>query len=168
MAWNTSREPIVGSAALTAVALLEPFMAATGISMDSIWQLAERYRGTRAISTAGDTLLDVEPRATTPEQTRVRLLLHDNGIRPTHFQIRIFDGWDDSVVAMGWSDLKVAVDCDLTDAQCAHIIRTAEFLRGMGWLYIPVLSQHTDRSVCHRTWTAVMSRLRRRPTVPVH
>lgn len=150
-----------------AVALLDPFTAAAEVSRDDIWQLAERYRGTRSISTALDTVLDIESRATTPEQTRVRLLLRDSGLRPTHFQIRIFDGWDDSVVAMGWSDLKVAVDCDLTDAHCGYIIRTTEFLQSMGWLYIPVLPQHTDRAVCRRTGTAVRSRLRRRPTVPV-
>ncbi len=145
-----------------AVTLLDPFTAAAVITRTDIVQLAERYRRTRAIRTARQTILDIDPGARTPEQTRVRLLLSDNGMRPTHSQIRITDGWDDVLLAMGWPDLKVGIDCDLTDVPATYIVATSEFLRSQGWLYIPVLPQHTARSVCHRVREAVATRVRRR------
>lgn len=145
-----------------AVTLLDPFTAATGITTDDIWWLARRYRGTRDIRTAHRAILEIDPGARTPEQTRVRLLLSDSGLRPTHSQIRVTDGFKDVLLAMGWPALKVGVDCDLTDAPTTYIVATSEFLRSQGWLYVPVLPQHTDRSISHRVRAAVMSRIRTR------
>ena len=144
-----------------AVTLLDPFTAACELTKDDIWQLAERYRGTRSIRTADRAILEIDSGARTPEQTRVRLMLSDGGIRPMHSQIRITEGWDETVVAMGWPALRVGVDCDLRDAEPACIIRTSEFLQSLGWLYIPVLPQHTGMEVCSRVRRAVWSRAKR-------
>jgi len=145
-----------------AVTLADPLTAATAITRTDILQLAERYRGTRAIRTASRAILDIDPGARTPEQTRVRLLLSDSGMRPTRSQIRITDGWDDFLLPMGWPELKVGVDCDLADADLGHVVKKSEFLQSQGWLYIPVLAQHTDRSVFHRVREAVTTRARQR------
>ncbi|WP_304111929.1 hypothetical protein [Mycolicibacterium bacteremicum] len=144
-----------------AVTLLDPFTAACGLTKDDIWRLAKRYRGTRSIRTADRAIVQIDPGARTPEQTRVRLMLSDRAIRPTHSQIRITDGWQEALVAMGWPALKVGVGCDLADVDPAFIIRTSEFLQSLGWLYIPVLPQHDSRDVCRRVWRAVLSRTRR-------
>lgn len=144
-----------------AVTLLDPFTAAWGLTKDDIWRLAKRYRGTRSIRTADRAIVQIDPGSRTPEQTRVRLMLSDGAIRPTHSQIRITDGWQESLVAMGWPALKVGVGCDLADVDPAFIIRTSEFLQSLGWLYIPVLPQHDSRDVCRRVWRAVLSRTRR-------
>ncbi|WP_395307478.1 hypothetical protein V4U86_18920 [Mycobacterium sp. AMU20-3851] len=145
-----------------AVTLLDPLVAATGISREDIWQLAKRYRGMRDVRTADAAILDIDPGARTPEQTRVRLLLSDNGFRPTHSQIRVTDGFKEVLLAMGWPALKIGVDCDLADAPTTYIVATSEFLRSQGWLYVPVLPQHADSVISHRVRNAVWSRLRRR------
>ncbi len=145
-----------------AVTLLDPLVAATGISREDIWQLAKRYRGMRDVRTANRAILDLDPGARTPEQTRIRLLLSDNGFRPTHSQIRVTDGFKDVLLAMGWPALKVAVDCDLSGEPTAYIVATSEFLRSQGWLYIPVLPKEPAGSISYRVREAVWSRIRRR------
>ena len=149
-----------------AVQILDPLTAATGITKDDIRRLADRYPGARGIRNAVGAILEIDSGAASPEETRVRLLLSDAGLRPTHSQIRITDGFEETVIAMGWPDLKVGVNCDRFATQGRHAAEMAEFLQSQGWLTVHALPGHSDRSIAWRTRNAVWSRLRRRPAAP--
>lgn len=149
-----------------AVAILDPLTAATGITKDDIWRLADRYRGARGIRNAVPAILEIDSGAASPEETRVRLLLSDTGLRPTHSQIRITDGFEETVIAMGWPDLKVGVNCDRFATRGRHAAEMAEFLQSQDWLTVHALPGHSDGSIVWRTRNAVWSRLRRRPAAP--
>ena len=149
-----------------AVAILDPLTAATGITKDDIWRLADRYRGARGIRNAVPAILEIDSGAASPEETRVRLLLSDAGLRPTHSQIRITDGFEETVIAMGWPDLKVGVNCDRFATRGRHAAEMAEFLQSQDWLTVHALPGHSDGSIVWRTRNAVWSRLRRRPAAP--
>lgn len=149
-----------------AVQILDPLTAATGITKDDIRRLADRYPGARGIRNAVRAILEIDSGAASPEETRVRLLLSDAGLRPTHSRIRITDGFEETVVAMGWPDLKVGVNCDRFAANGRYAAEMAEFLQSQGWLTVHVLPGHTDRDIVGRTHAAVWSRTRRRPAAP--
>lgn len=149
-----------------AVAILDPLTAATGITKDDIWRLADRYPGARGIRNAVPAILEIDSGAASPEETRVRLLLSDAGLRPTHSQIRITDGFEETVIAMGWPDLKVGVNCERFATQGRHAAEMAEFLQSQDWLTVHALPGHSDGSIVWRTRNAVWSRLRRRPAAP--
>lgn len=149
-----------------AVAILDPLTAATGITKDDIWRLADRYPGARGIRNAVPAILEIDSGAASPEETRVRLLLSDAGLRPTHSQIRITDGFEETVIAMGWPDLKVGVNCDRFATQGRHAAEMAEFLQSQDWLTVHALPGHSDGSIVWRTRNAVWSRLTRQPVAP--
>lgn len=141
-----------------AVTLLDPFTAAGGITKADIWELAERYPGARDIRTADLAIQEIDPGAENPEETRVRLILADAGHRPTHSQIRITDGYDEALVAMGWPRLKVGVGCGPAGA---HAVATAEFLQHKGWRYVHADPQDTSTTLVYRVRRALWSRPRR-------
>jgi hypothetical protein len=146
-----------------AVKILDPLTAVTGITKDDIWRLADRYPGARGIRNAVAAILEIDSGAASPEETRVRLLLSDAGLRPTHSQIRVTDGFKETVIAMGWPDLKVGVNCDRFATQGRHAAEMAEFLQSQGWLTVHALPGHSDGSIAWRTRNAVWSRRGRRP-----
>jgi hypothetical protein len=92
--------------------------------------------------------------------------LSDAGLRPTHSQIRITDGFEETVIAMGWPDLKVGVNCDRFAANGRYAAEMAEFLQSQGWLTVHALPDHSDRDIVGRTHAAVWSRARRLPAAP--
>ena len=149
-----------------AVEILDQLVAATGITKDDIWRLSERYRRARGIRTAADAILHIDSGAASPEETRIRLLLSDAGLRPTDSQIRVTDGFQETVIAMGWRSLKVGVNCDRFAANGRYAAEMAEFLQSQGWLTVHVLPGHTDRDIVGRTHAAWWSRIRRRPAAP--
>ncbi len=147
--------------------ILDPLTAATGITKDDIRRLADRYPGARGIRNAVTAILEIDSGAASPEETRVRLLSSDAGLRPTHSQIRITDGFEETVIADGDGLIsKVGVNCDCFATQGRHAAEMAEFLQSQGWLTVHALPGHSDGSIAWRTRNAVWSRLRRRPAAP--
>lgn len=145
-----------------AVELLDQLARTTCISTDDIWRLAERYPGTRGIRNARDVIPEIDSGAASPEETRIRLLLSDAGLRPTDSNIRVTDGFKETVIAMGWQSLKVGINCDHFAAQGHYAAEMAEFLQSQGWITVHALPGHTDRDIVGRTQAAVRSRLRKR------
>lgn len=151
-----------------AITLMDQLARQARISKDDILRLAERYPRSRGINAAKAAIADIDPGARTPEETRVRLILSDGGLRPTHTQIRVTDGFRETVIAMGWPAQKVGVNCDYLAAQRFPYLAvdTADLLRNLGWLVIDALPDHTDRYIYLRTRDALWSRARRRPAAP--
>lgn len=148
-----------------AIELMDRLAGQARISKDDILRLAERYPRTRGINAAKDAIRDIDPGARTPEETRVRLILSDDGLRPTHTQIRVTDGFAETVIAMGWPAQKVGVNCDYLSAQRFpySAVDTAGLLQDLGWLVIDALPDHTARYIYLRTRDALRSRTRRPP-----
>lgn len=149
-----------------AVELIDQLARTTNISRDDIWRLAARYPRARGMAAAKAAIREIDAGARTPEETRVRLILSDAGLRPTHTRIRVTDGFEEAVVAMGWPSLKVGVNCVESAAQGQYAAEKAEFLQRQGWLTVHALPGQSDRSIAWRTRDAVWSRLRRPPTAP--
>lgn len=145
-----------------AVVLLDALAAITGITRDDIRKLGRRYPGARGISTAREAIAEMNAGARSPEETRVRLILSNGGLRPTHTQIRLIDGTEQAVLAMGWPKWKVGVDCSYANAQefPYFAITKAELLQRLGWIQIQVRPRDTETSIVGRTWAAIRSRSR--------
>lgn len=152
----------------TAVELIDQLVRATQLSEAAIRRLVDRYPRARGIAAAKATIIDIDGGALGPEETRVRLILADCGMRPTHTQIRLTDGFRETVIAMGWPAQKVGLSCDYLDAQRFpyDALATADLLQSLGWLVIDVLPDHEPRSIVARARTALRSRARTRPTAP--
>ncbi|ANE81534.1 hypothetical protein A7U43_21555 [Mycobacterium adipatum] len=151
-----------------AVELIDQLIAATQVCEDDIRRLAGRYPRARGIAAARATIMDIDGGALNAEETRVRLILTDGGMRPTHTQIRVTDGFRETVVAMGWPAHKVGVNCHDPGAQRFpyQAVAAADLLRDLGWLVIDVLPEHGRGRIIDRTRTAVWSRTRKRPAGP--
>lgn len=143
-----------------AVALMDQIARQARISKDDILRLAERYPRSRGINAARAAIADIDPGARTPQESRVRLILSDGGLRPTHTQIRITDGFRETMIAMGWPAKKVGVNCNYLDAQRFPYaaVATADLLQSLGWLMVDVLPEHTERYIYLRTRDALRSR----------
>ncbi|MCF6387068.1 hypothetical protein L2K20_08785 [Mycobacterium sp. MBM] len=151
-----------------AVELIDQLVRATRVRTEDIRRLADRYPGARGISAARVTIMDIDGGALSPEETRVRLILSDSGMRPTHTRIHLTDGFRETVIAMGWPAQKVGVSCDYLDAQRFpyNAVATADLLQNLGWVVIDVLPAHGPGRIIERTRMALWSRTRKRRAAP--
>lgn len=151
-----------------AVELIDRLAGVTGISEGDVWRLADRYPGRRGIVAARATIPHIDGSALTSEETRVRLILSDGALRPTHTQIHVTDGFEETVIAMGWPALKVGVNCDYAAAQrFPHgAVATADLLRRLGWVVIDTLPEHSPRHIFQGVREAIWARTRTRPAAP--
>lgn len=143
-----------------AVMLLDRFCAAAGTTREDISQLADRYPGARGIRTALLTAAEIDPGALTPEETRVRLMLSDVGLRPPHSRIHVTDGFDEAVLDMGWRTLRIGIDCERADAR-----DRSDFLQSLGWIYLTIAPGENHTSVSSRVRRAMRARRRHLPVL---
>ena len=147
-----------------AVIRLDALMQATGLKKESVDALIERHRGARGIILLREALELSDPGAESPQETRTRLVLTDAGLRPTHTQIEVFDGFDFvGRIDMGWPRWKVGVEYDgpqhWTDPRVRNrdIERQAE-LEAVGWRIIRVnadMLRHRPTIIVIRTAAAL-------------
>ncbi|MGV0717260.1 hypothetical protein ABQE93_17850 [Mycolicibacterium sp. XJ662] len=78
----------------TAVIRIDALIQATGLKAESVNVIAERHRGARGLVNLRKALELSVPGAESPQETRTRLVLTAAGLRPTHTQIEVFDGYD--------------------------------------------------------------------------
>lgn len=95
--------------------------------------------------------------AWTPEQTQLRLLLIDAGLPRPRTAVKVSDGTDDTILAMGWDGPKVGVDYGSAGTAEQSIARS-ELVQRCGWFSITVLSLNARMSVIHRVRTALRRR----------
>ncbi|CAM2778632.1 hypothetical protein [Skermania piniformis] len=132
---------------IPAVILLDALCGATGTDPAQIAALADRRRGARGVRRLRELLDLVDGGAESPQETRTRLMLIDDGLpRPTT-QIRIRDTTGRVVARadLGWEPWRVAVEYDGAHhwndaAQRAWDIERAELVRELGWRMVRVSS----------------------------
>lgn len=150
-----------------AVARLDALAGATHFKNADVCELARRhprYRGIRRL----DTVLDlVDAGAESPQETRVRLLLLDNGFpRPTtQLPVLAPNGFPRYYLDMGWEDILVAVEYDgehhrKNTADYRKDIVRLEYIQSLGWIVIRVVAGNRPRDIVERVRRARASRLR--------
>ncbi|WP_431235165.1 endonuclease domain-containing protein [Mycolicibacterium psychrotolerans] len=140
-------------------------LAATGITVDEIAEIARRNPGARHIRRLRRVLTVADGGAESPQETRLRLLLVREGFpRPiTQIPIRNARGRIVRRIDLGWPQWKVGIEYDgaqhWTDAaQHAGDIDRLEFLAHLGWRIVRVSSNHLKfdpAGIVRRTRTAL-------------
>ena len=97
-----------------AIARLDALMRAAPFSADEVSILMQRYGPVRGVRQLRDLLPLVDPGAESPPESRLRLLLIDNGFPIPETQIPLFDGGIDpfAFLDMGWRHIKLSVEYD--------------------------------------------------------
>ncbi len=150
-----------------AVARLDALAAATHYKDEDVRELARRHPRLREIRRLDGVLDLVDAGAESPQESRVRLLLMDNGFpRPaTQIPVPGPDGLPRYYLDMGWEDIMVAVEYDGehhrkdTPSYRKDIVRL-EYIQSLGWIVVRVVAGNRPREVVERVRRARASRLR--------
>jgi hypothetical protein len=148
-----------------AVATIDALAHATDLKIADVELLAERYRGSRGIRRARDTLTLVDPGAESPRETWLRLLVIRNGFPRPQSQIPVHDEYGQlvAVVDMGWEDIKLALDYEgahhRDPGKFAKDIQRHDALTDLGWIDIRVTSRDTEGGIVRRLQTAFARRV---------
>ncbi|WP_227999678.1 hypothetical protein [Mycolicibacterium sp. P1-5] len=131
------------------VVRVDSVLAATGVAIDEIAEIARRNPGARHIRRLRRVLEDADGGAESPQETRLRLLLVRAGFpRPvTQIPIRNARGRVVRRIDLGWPQWKVGIEYDgmqhWTDpAQHAGDIDRLEFFADLGWRMVRVSANH--------------------------
>lgn len=147
-----------------AVAAIDALARATKLTVADIELAAQRHPGQRGIRHARESIALVDPKAESPRETALRLLLLRAGFPPPESQHPICNEYGVliGVVDFAWPELKVAVEYEgrhHTDPeQIRRDIARIEEMIEMGWLVIRVTSRDPAGVVLRRIAHARASR----------
>lgn len=154
-----------------AVVHLDALAAATGVAAADVATLAQRYRGARGVRTAQVALDLMDAGAQSPQETRLRLMLIDDGLPRPRTQIRVSDGFAEAFIDMGYDEPKVGLDYEGAHhadnrRQYVYDVGRAELIEREGWHDIRVVAEHSRRFILHRVREAFTRRGWTPPTSP--
>ncbi len=146
-----------------AVVHLDALSRATGVTAADAIELAGRYRGARGIRRAHTALALMDGGSQSPRETRLRLLLIDDGLPAPSTQVRVSDGVGEFFLDLGYEDVKVGLDYEgahhsAERRQYVRDIGRSEFIHSLGWIDIKVVAEHTRSFILHRVRTALARR----------
>lgn len=96
-----------------AVVRVDALLQATELKIPAVQSLADRHPGVRGLRQLEQVLDLADYGGESPQETRLRLLFTENGMRPSHTQIEVFDGrYLVGRIDMGWPEWKVGVQYD--------------------------------------------------------
>jgi hypothetical protein len=142
-----------------AVAHLDALARATGITEQQVDVVADRYPRARGLPRARIALPLMDGGAQSPQETRLRLILIDDGLPPPRTQIMVSDGMNRAFIDMGYDEPRVGFDyegvhhSEVRD-QYVHDIGRAELIDRQGWTDIRVVAEHSRRFILHRAYSA--------------
>ncbi|OJF78024.1 hypothetical protein NS14008_00875 [Nocardia seriolae] len=134
-----------------AVPLLDSHCGTTGIRPEQVLDLATAasHSRDRGVSHVHAALSLVDPGSESPQESRTRLLLIDNGFPSPQTQIVVRDGRGNFVARldMGWSEWQIALEYDgaqhWTDPkQRSRDIDRLAALESLGWIIIRLTAAH--------------------------
>ncbi|OBB15136.1 hypothetical protein A5662_06870, partial [Mycobacteriaceae bacterium 1482268.1] len=150
-----------------AVARLDALSAATHYKDDDVREVARRHPRLRQIRRLDRVLDLVDAGSESPQESRLRLLLVDNGFpRPaTQIPVPGPDGFPRYYLDMGWEDVMVAVEYDgehhrKNTADYRKDIVRLEYIQSVGWIVVRVVAGNHPRDVVERVRRARALRLR--------
>lgn len=93
--------------------------------------------------------------AQSPRETRLRLMLIDDGLPAPRTQVRISDGITEAFLDMGYDEPMVGLDYEGSHhsaqrRQYVYDIGRAEFIDRQGWIDIKVVAEHSRAFILQR------------------
>lgn len=147
-----------------ALGRLDALLRAAPFATPDVQRLIDRYGPVRGVRQLRELLPLVDAGAESLRESRLRLLLVDNGFpRPqTQIEVRTADGFL-AVLDMGWRDLRLAVEYDGAQhqterAQYLKDRRRLPMLAGLDWEVITVVNEDSSREVAARVYEAYLRR----------
>jgi very-short-patch-repair endonuclease len=144
---------------------MDALVAATGVDLSDVAELAGRHRGARGLRQLETVLELVDAGAQSPKETWLRLLLIRAGLPRPRTQIPVVsaDCRQTYYLDMGWEHVMVAVEYDgehhrLDRWQYARDVRRGEELERLGWIVIRVLAGDRPADIVRRVRDALESR----------
>jgi hypothetical protein len=147
-----------------ALARLDALMWNQVFAVGEVLALTERYPRARGIKQLRELLPLVDGGASSPRESRIRLLLVDAGFPQPETQIAVIRGvtpvaWLD----VGWSEYQVAVEYDgdhhrKNRRQYVKDIARLRMLEALGWIVIRVIAEDSPQDVIARVESALLSR----------
>jgi hypothetical protein len=142
-----------------AVRHLDALARASDINGTNVQLLADRYPRARGLPRSRIALPLMDGGAESPQETRVRLILVDDGLPPPRTQIRVSNGVREAFLDMGYDEPMVGFDYDGEQHQSdrnryVHDIGRAELIDREGWIDIKVVAEHSRRFILHRAYEA--------------
>lgn len=96
-----------------AVIRVDALLQATQLKLPDVQALIDTHGGARGLVQLRRVVDLVDYGSESPQETRLRLLFTNSGMRPTHTQIEVFDGrYQVGRIDMGWPEWKVGVQYD--------------------------------------------------------
>jgi hypothetical protein len=146
-----------------AVAHLDALANATGIGAADVLALDERYPRARGLPRARIALPLMDGGAQSPQETRLRLILIDDGLPAPRTQVEVSDGTNRAFIDMGYDEPQVGFDYEGTHhseerGQYVHDIGRAELIESQGWLDLRVVAEHSRRFILYRARSAFQRR----------
>jgi hypothetical protein len=146
-----------------AVAHLDAVARATGITAAQVKLLADRYPRARGLPRARLALSLTDGGSQSPQETRLRLMLIDDGLPPPRTQIMVSDGKNQAFIDMGYDEPHVGFDYEGSHHseardQYVHDIGRAELIDRAGWTDIRVVAEHSRRFILYRAHAAFARR----------
>lgn len=97
--------------------------------------------------------------AQSPQETRIRLILIDDGLPAPRTQIAVSDEMNRAFIDMGYDEPRVGFDYEGAHhseirGQYVHDIDRAELIDGQGWIDIRVVAKHSRRFILYRAYKA--------------
>ena len=147
-----------------AVVQLDKLAAVARVDEREVESLLARYRGARGIARAYPALDLIDGGTRNPQETRLRLLLHDTGLPRPETSICLEDRGFVAVLGMGWRGPKIGVSVVLDD-EVRHpylneqLVRREAAIQRLRWIEVKVASLAPKGAIAHRireqlTWRA--------------
>jgi very-short-patch-repair endonuclease len=137
-----------------AVAHLDALARATNVQAADILDLTNRYKGTKGVRRCREAVDLMDAGAQSPQETKLRLILIDNGFPRPRTQIPVADddGYVFAYLDMGWPDLKIAVEYDgehhrTDDAQYRWDAKRLRKIMAKGWIHIRVIKGDSPHEI---------------------
>ncbi|GAB5900691.1 hypothetical protein [Mycolicibacterium mageritense] len=146
-----------------AVRHLDALARATDVKAVNALLLADRYPRARGLRRAEIALDLMDGGAESPKETWLRLVLIDGGLPRPRTQIRVFDGFNQAFIDMGYEEPKVGLDYEGKHhsedrRQYVFDIGRAELIDREGWDDIRVVAEHSKAYILHRAREALRLR----------
>jgi hypothetical protein len=142
---------------------LDALARASGITAPQVQLLADRYPRARGLPRMRIALPLMDGGSQSPQETRLRLTLIDDGLPSPRTQIRVSDGVREAFIDMGYDEPMVGFDYEGAHhsevrGQYVYDIGRAEMIDRQGWIDIKVVAEHSRRFILHRAYEAFARR----------
>lgn len=144
-----------------AVEHLDALARATGLDVEHVMRLIDRYAGARGMRGCREALRLMDAGADSPKETWLRLLVMDAGYPRPRTQIPVLDDYGNefAYLDMGWDDPMIALEYDGIQHQTdrkryAWDATRLRMIQRQGWLHIRVIKEDRPREVLNRVRAA--------------